>query len=157
MPPFPSPRPETRHGFTLIELLVVMAIIAILMGITIGVAGAVQRGAAEAKAKAQLQDLILELEKYNGDEGRYPANLSTLISWYEDTKYQGTTYNTTEVSGTGDSRKPLDPWGREIVYEHTPGAMVFLIGSKGPDGIPGNKNDPTFGRGDDITNRNGAL
>ncbi|MDV7402478.1 prepilin-type N-terminal cleavage/methylation domain-containing protein, partial [Arthrospira platensis SPKY1] len=60
---------------TLIELLVVIAIIVILMGLVVGIAGSSQRGAAEAKTKAQIGQIVLELEKFRGDMGRYPNNL----------------------------------------------------------------------------------
>ncbi len=49
---------KQKHGFTLIELLVVMAIIAILMGLVVGVSGAVMRKSAVSRARAEMSDLM---------------------------------------------------------------------------------------------------
>ncbi|GEM_PF-381872 len=163
--------PLSREGFTLVELLVVMAIIAILMGLVIGIAGAVQSGGAEAKAKAQIADLMLEVEKYQGDKGGYPPSRGVsgtptfseaFFTWYEDEKYVGTQFQTTEVAESSNQRYPVDPWGNPYVYDwNSSNPLVYAIGSKGPDGRWGSDGDPndtsSFGRGDDITNRNGAL
>lgn len=144
--------PKRREGFTLVELLVVMAIIAILMGIVLGIAGGVQSGAAEAKARAEIADLQLELEKYKEDKGVYPPEEdtpegdnslgTTFFGWYE-TRYPGTAYTTTEKLGN----HPVDPWGRTYFYEYNPSVspFVYLLGSRGQDGKEGTA--------DDITNR----
>lgn len=147
-----------KQGFSLVELLVVMAIIAILMGIVIGISGGVTRGAAEAQAKAQIADLMMELEKYRGDKGQFPANWSEFRDWYVD-RYPQTEYTLTE----GSPQDPIDPWGKTYVYHYDPSVspFVYLIGTRGPDGRYGSEGDDTgvssFGKGDDITNRNGAL
>ncbi|MEX2605804.1 MAG: prepilin-type N-terminal cleavage/methylation domain-containing protein [Kiritimatiellia bacterium] len=158
-----------KQGFSLIELLVVMAIIAILMGIVIGISGGVTSGAAEAQAKAQMSDLMMEFDKYKADKGSYPpsepANSprppfvigtgpGSFAEWYED-KYPDTVFTITE----GSPEKLIDPWGNEYYYEYRlSNPHVYLLGTWGTDGRSGSKDvNTTFGEGDDITNRNGAL
>lgn len=145
---------KLKKGFTLVELIVVMAILAILMGIMLGVSGAIQRNAAEAKAKAEISNLMNEIEIYKSEKGSYPANWAEFGTWYTDEKYVDTAYRLT----AGTPSNPIDPWG--VVYQY-PEAQVkeftYLIGSKGPDGQDGGNGSTTFGEGDDITNRNSAL
>jgi prepilin-type N-terminal cleavage/methylation domain-containing protein len=136
---------KLKQGFSLVDLLAVMAVISILLAIVIGVAGAVQGGALEAKAKAEIADLMNELEKYNADEGEYPENWSDFDTWYRN-RYPNTAYTLTE----GSPSNPVDPWGRDYDYElRTP--FAYRIGSFGPNGQDNN------GDVDDITNLNGAL
>ncbi|MGA0334381.1 MAG: type II secretion system protein GspG [Kiritimatiellia bacterium] len=133
-----------KQGFSLVELLVVMAVIAILMGIVIGVSGSIQRKAAEAKARAEIADLMNELEVYKSDMGTYPSSLGDLVNWYQTEKYK-VDFDLTDLNGT----TPVDPWGNP--YEYPASGVkefTYFIGSKGPD-----KNLAA----DDITNRNGAL
>lgn len=138
---------KRKQGFTLVELLVVMAIIGILMGLVIGISGAVQQGAAEAKAKAEIADLMNEIEKYKVEKGSYPDDWDEFANWYSQ-KYEGTAYTITE----GGPDAPIDPWGREYRYDFDASRpFVYFIGSRGPNG----RDDS--GDEDDITNRNGAL
>jgi len=150
-----------KQGFSLIELLVVMAIIATLMGLVIGVSGAIQRKTAIARARAELADLMNEIEIYKSDNGSYPLNWDEFGSWYFTEKYSGTAYTTTDFSSTtdllsGNPFEPLDPWGGEIRYQKN-SEFLYLIGSKGPDTSNGGNGSNSFGDGDDITNRNGSL
>lgn len=69
-----------RRGFTLIELLVVMAIIAILAGLIIGIAGNVQKQAAKARARAEIGALETALERFKLDNGDYPDWQAAAIS-----------------------------------------------------------------------------
>jgi general secretion pathway protein G len=140
---------KLKQGFSLIELLVVMAIIATLMGLVIGVSGAITRKTAVARARAELADLMNELEIYKSDEGSYPADWAEFGSWYTDDKYAGTAYTITD----GEANDPVDPWGTDYSYTFDPtvSEFIYLIGSYGPDGTNNN------GDGDDITNRNGSL
>jgi prepilin-type N-terminal cleavage/methylation domain-containing protein len=138
-----------KQGFSLIELLVVMAIIAILMGIVIvGLVVYVEQ------SQAQMADMMTELEKYRGDEGQFPADWNEFRDWYVE-KYPDTAYTITE----GSPQNPIDPWGAGYKYEYNAvtSPFVYLLGTKGPDGRDGSPPTNQFGKGDDITNRNGAL
>lgn len=157
------PNAKRKQAFTLIELLVVIAIIAILMAITLGIAGAVNRSAAESKARAEIANLVLELEAYKSDRGIYPADLVKFLEWYKD-KYANTLYTITDVGtfrkGSGPSTEyyqaPADPWGNEFYYKPI-NDFVFRLGSKGPDqrfGSTGMHNSEiSFGKGDDISSQ----
>jgi type II secretion system protein G len=125
----------TRQGMTLIELMVVIAIIMILMGIVVGISGAAQRGAAEARARAELGQLSLELENMRADPnfGRFPTNdegLARLVTWYRD-RYPGVQWDLTELNGS----TPIDPWGREYDYSIMGGGLFFRLRSGGPSGL----------------------
>jgi general secretion pathway protein G len=164
----------TRAGFTLVEILVVMAIIAILVGITIGVAGAVSSGSAEAKAKAEIGQLQIEIDLYKADRGTYPSTRvvsglptvdSGLYDWFEGKYGADRIYETTEVDPNGNY--PVDPWGNPYIYIYQPAnPFVFTIGSLGPDGVlrdaagdvvPNTVDNvfDHFGNGDDLSSRKG--
>lgn len=131
---------KNKQGMTLIELLVVIAIIMILMGIVVGISGGAQRSAAEAKAKAEIGSMALELEAFRADHGAYPVNLEALVAWYENIRYQNVEWDLSDLNG----QTPIDPWGRD--YQFVNRGMFFQLGSGGPSGpsVPG----------DNITNQN---
>jgi prepilin-type N-terminal cleavage/methylation domain-containing protein len=76
----PAPRTRFMEGFTLIELLVVMTIVALLLAL------AVPRyfgGLEKSKEVALRQTLSVTrdaLDKYFGDNGRFPDTLDTLVN-----------------------------------------------------------------------------
>ena len=59
-------------GWTLIEILMVLSIIAILIGITLGVSTGVRQRAAVGKAKVELAAIASALERYRVQYGDYP-------------------------------------------------------------------------------------
>jgi prepilin-type N-terminal cleavage/methylation domain-containing protein len=173
---------KQKHGFTLIELLVVMAIIAILMGLVVGVSGAVMRKSAVSRAWAEMSDLMNEIELYRADVGAYPSsyrsgdnhvagNRDIMVlrkekdptnplkpgfrDWYE-AKYPNTVFTTMAISSKNGHEYFVDPWGSPLIYKDVK-EFVYLIGSYGPNGSSGISGSKQFGKGDDITNRNGAL
>lgn len=69
-----------RHGFTLIELLVVMSIIAMLLALA---SPRYFNSVNKSKEAMLKQTLVLTreaLDKYYGDNGRYPDDLESLVS-----------------------------------------------------------------------------
>ncbi len=69
-----------RKGFTLIELLVVMAIISMLLTLAVPrYFGSVERSK-EAVLRENLSVTRQALDKYYGDNGRYPDALDALVS-----------------------------------------------------------------------------
>jgi len=114
---------KNQAGFTLVELLVTTAIIGILIGIVVGVAGLASKKSDEGKARAEMQQIGNALEEYRIKYGRYPQNLSTLKN------------NNTEIDVQLKSFKDKDPWGRD--YEYTRNSdysyRLFSRGAKGTD------------------------
>lgn len=84
----PGRRPDTaernvrigRGGFTLVELLVVLAILALLL--TIATPKYIQHieRAREATLRSTLKVMRQSIDKFYGDQGRYPASLDELVS-----------------------------------------------------------------------------
>lgn len=72
-------RGKAARGFTLIELIVVMAIIALLLSIAAPrYIGSIESG----KRAVQRQNLAVvrdAIDKFNGDQGRYPDTLQELV------------------------------------------------------------------------------
>ena len=122
---------KNKQGMTLMELMVVIAIIMILMGIVVGISGGAQRGAAEAKARAELGQISLELENMRADRGSYPDDLAGLAVWYRG-RYPGVQWDLTELNG---SNQPIDPWGRPYDYSIMGGGLFFRLRSGGPSGL----------------------
>jgi len=69
-----SPRSLRSAAFTLIELLTVVAIIVVLMGLTIGIAGFARDKGARARAQSEIAALESSLERFKIDQGGYPAS-----------------------------------------------------------------------------------
>jgi prepilin-type N-terminal cleavage/methylation domain-containing protein len=64
-----------RHsGFTLMELLVVVAIIGILLGLLFPIIAAARQAIRERAARNQLNLLVMAIEKYKDEFGRYPLD-----------------------------------------------------------------------------------
>jgi len=71
--------PRRLRGFTLIELLVVLAILALLL--TIAAPRYIQHieRAREAALRSSLKVMREAIDKFQGDQGRYPQNLDELV------------------------------------------------------------------------------
>lgn len=68
-----------RAAFTLIELLTVIAIILVLAGLLLHIAGNANTKASLSKAQAEIQAMSSALEHYYADNGTYPRNSDTDI------------------------------------------------------------------------------
>lgn len=67
-----------RHAaFTLIELLTVIAIILVLAGLLLHVAGGANTKASLARAQTEIQAMSTALESYKADNGSYPRETGT--------------------------------------------------------------------------------
>lgn len=124
-----STRLSSRAGFTLIELLVVVAIIAILVGIVIGIAGYASKKSATAKALSDLERIKTALEEYRIAKGGYiNATITTTDATY-------TTFTNTLAQYVANLTH-IDPWGRP--YQYTPNklpnqpVLVYRLWSQGP-------------------------
>ena len=64
-------------AFTLIELITVMAIILVLAGLILGVAGYSQTKASSSRASAEIKALESAIESYKTDNGTYPRDATS--------------------------------------------------------------------------------
>lgn len=71
---------RTRNGFTLIELLVTMAIVALLLALAVPRYFGRVEAAKETVLRENLHQLRDAVDKYYGDNGRYPENLQDLVT-----------------------------------------------------------------------------
>jgi len=69
-----------KTGFTLIELLVVMAVIALLVGLSVPRYFGSLEKTREAVLRENLALTRQALDKYYGDNGKYPDTLEQLVS-----------------------------------------------------------------------------
>ena len=69
-----------KSGFTLVELLVVMAVIALLLSIAVPRYFSSVEKSREAVLRENLSLTRQALDKYYGDNGKYPDNLDQLVS-----------------------------------------------------------------------------
>ena len=67
-------------GFTLVELLAVVMIIALMVGLVLGVAGYVQKRSARSQAESEIRTLELAIEQFKIDQGYYPTSSPVRIS-----------------------------------------------------------------------------
>ncbi len=67
----------SHHAFTLIELLTVMAIILVLAGLILNIAGSANYNASKARAQAEVKQMETAMESYKADNGAYPRNGDT--------------------------------------------------------------------------------
>lgn len=65
------------QAFTLIEMITVIAVIVVLAGLVISVAGYVQNKGAREKALTQIKNLELQCGAYKTDNGTFPRNEDT--------------------------------------------------------------------------------
>lgn len=121
--------PQSQQGFSLLEIIIVLVLIG---GILVLVGSRVMGGADSGKVKlaqSQVQTLAGKIETYQLDTGRYPAQLSDLVT------------NPGNASGwLGPYVKESelqDPWKNPIEY-HIPGeTQRFDLVSLGADGKAG--------------------
>jgi prepilin-type N-terminal cleavage/methylation domain-containing protein len=70
-------RPSSRHAFTLIEMITVIAVIAILAGLVLSLAGPIQNKGNRAKAQTDIKAMASALEAYKSDNGGVPQDDDT--------------------------------------------------------------------------------
>ena len=75
-----SPLKKTSLGFTLIELMVVMTVIALLISIAVPRYFNSVEKAKEATLKQSLSVMRSAIDKFYGDNERYPASINELVT-----------------------------------------------------------------------------
>lgn len=109
---------RNHSGFTLVELLVSITIIAILMGLILGLSGLARRKSAETKAQADLQVIATALEEYRLATGSYPSDIRTLT-------------NSPAIRLELKEKIPdSDPWGNAFIYTKD-GKYSYQLRSQG--------------------------
>ena len=136
--PFPLAARHTtsRHsGFTLVELMVVVVVISILVGLTIGGLGYVNRKGAESRAQSEVAALSAAIDNYKLEVGQYPdeGDLFAELTGQGPVNTNKVYFEPTAVMGT--NQQFVDPWGAPYNYnpegERNPG--FFDLWSVPPD------------------------
>jgi len=121
--------PRSQQGFSLLEIIIVLVLIG---GILVLVGSRVMGGADSGKvrlAQSQVQTLAGKVETYQLDTGRYPAQLSDLVS---------NAGNAPGWLGPYAKESELqDPWKNPIEYRIPGEAQRFDLVSLGADGKAG--------------------
>jgi len=132
-----------NKGFSLIELMAVVVIIGILASIVVvNVAPIFQRAYLE-KIRADITQVSKALELYRFNEMTYPSSdqgLDALINPHDELK------NPFLFPENGYiSTLPLDPWGREYIYEYpatkSSSYDLYTLGADGLEGGTGENTD----------------
>jgi len=129
-------------GFTMIELMAVLVILGILATIVVVNTSPIFQRANLEKIKADMAQTGKALELYKFNELSYPSTsqgLSALIFPHSELKnpflYPEDGYISSE---------PLDPWGREYIYENPPRkSKKYDLYTLGADGMPGGTGEDT--------------
>ncbi len=129
-----------QRGFTLIELMVVMIILGLLAALVVPKMFGKLETAKTNAAYAQIELFGTALDSYRLDVGKYPATgegLEALISAVSGAEeWDGPYLRKNEI--------PLDPWGKEYIYE-SPGSHgdydLYSFGADGAEGGEGEDRD----------------
>ena len=78
--PLSKPLQKISRGFTLIELMVVMTVIALLISIAVPRYFHSVEQAKEATLKQSLSVMRVAIDKFYGDNDRYPSSISELVT-----------------------------------------------------------------------------
>lgn len=126
-------RARSQDGFTLIELLIVIVILGLLVGL-VGPRMFGKVGKAKQKtAKAQIELLGTAIDTFRLDMGRFPKELSELVTKVDDKHWEGPYL---------PKRVPRDPWDNPYDYR-SPGedGRDYDIVSYGADGTSGGEEE----------------
>lgn len=136
-------RRSLRSAFTILELLLVLAILAVLAGIVASRFTGQSQAAKVKAAQTQLASLVLALNRFEIDLGRFPTASEGLRVLVERPVDGAKAWQGPYLDGNA---VPPDQWGNAWNYRN-PGQRRsdgFDLWSNGPDGREGG--------GDDIAN-----
>jgi len=143
-----SSRPgRSGAAFTLVELLAVMLILAILVGLVVGVTRYAMARADRIRTIAVMDVVLDAIQAYYDDTKEYPASLLSLVTNEAAKKLLVNLDSETFVkddpaTNENESASIKDAYGNGIDYDEGGGlgGCPVLI-SAGPDGNFGNKDD----------------
>jgi len=130
---------QLKSGMTLLEIVIVVAIIAVIMGASIGMIGGLRENANDNATRMKINGMRSLLESYRSAAGSYP------------TEAQGLQALVTKPTTSPVPRRwrqqmasiPVDPWNQEYIYKY-PGSIdktSYEIISKGSDQELGTDDD----------------
>ncbi len=130
-------------GFTLIELMAVLVILGILATIVVVSVDPVFQRANYEKIRADIASTSKGLEIYKANEFTYPSTsqgLDALITPHSELKNPFLYPEDGYISSI-----PIDPWGREYIYEHPSRKNskydLYTLGADGIEGGSGEDSD----------------
>jgi len=111
-----------KSAFTLVELLTVIAIIAILAGMILGVAGLATRKSDHSRAVADMEKIKNAMEEYRVAYGSYPTNTveNNSSNWVSVLWKRNRPFLV--MKGWNDTSvvyQAADPWGNDYRYYHS--------------------------------------
>lgn len=130
---------EREEGFTLVEIMLVVIIIGVLAAMVVPrFAGRTQQ-AKIARAKADIASIGVALDLYELDLGKYPGSSEEFKNLVSTSAPAGVDEETKKRWNGPYLKKglPIDPWGREYLYEPKDSGRDYALKSLGPDGQPG--------------------
>lgn len=117
-------------AFTLLEMLTVLAIISVLVGIVLGIAGLIQKKGNLSRAEAEKAMFIAACESYKADNGSYPRDIPSTGTSVTDTISPKSDFiATTDASG---------PYAKSSLFlykELTGDRMTGTSPGTAPDGV----------------------
>ena len=133
---------KNKNGFTLIELMAVLVILGILATIVVvNVAPVFQRANLE-KIKADMAQTDKALQLYKFNELSYPKTSQGLLALVIPSSELRNPFLYPEDGYI--SAVPLDPWGREYIYENPPRrSKKYDLYTLGADGMEGGNGEDT--------------
>ncbi len=139
---------QLRSGFTLMELLTTVAIMAVLVGLVLGVAGYAGRKAAHSRAVSEIEKLKTAMEEYKVVRGALPGNVGETKEMSDENFWNDFTNAVAPTSIRIEDLQNRDPWGSSYRYERQ-GKHQYRLWSLGTD----MENDT----GDDIDSSKGGY
>lgn len=131
-----------QSGFSLIEIVIVLAILALVAGTAVPLAGKNVQRSKIAETRAELAALPAAVSAYFEDTGTLPPSFDDLQQDLAGAAGWAGPYLLATLSAHASSSTSLeqDAWSRDYVVSLA-GASSLTVSSRGPDGVAGNADD----------------
>ncbi len=129
----------TSKGFSLLEMVIVLGIIAVILGLSIGMMTGMQDTAKYVAVDADMQKFTSKLEAYKMNAGSYPSQAQGLEALVNKPSSSPVPRRWVQLL----TSIPKDPWDGDYVYKYpsSKDPRSYEIISKGPDGVEGGGDD----------------